>query len=151
MQLWYSLLSGTCNDCHMGGIPTIHHNEIRDITATLLTEISHNVAIEPLLQPLTNESFTHSSANTDPNACLDIRARSFRSTGQDAFFGWFSIAKLHHHDIMTIVELFFILTIVITLCHDKVLLSHFNTDKKGREKSHFLALALTLSLTNTTP
>ena len=64
----------------------IHGNEIRDITATLLTEICHNVATEPLLQPLTNESFTHRSANTDPNARLDIRARGFWSTGQDAFF-----------------------------------------------------------------
>ena len=72
--------------CHMGGIPTIRHNEIRDITATLLTEICHNVATEPLLQPLTNESFTHRSADTDPNARLNIRARGFWSTGQDAFF-----------------------------------------------------------------
>ncbi len=76
--------------CHMGGIPTIRHNfsgdEIRDITATLLTEICHNVATEPLLQPLTNESFALRSANTEPNARLDIRARSFWNTGQDAFF-----------------------------------------------------------------
>ncbi len=71
--------------CHMGGIPTIRHNEIRDITATLLTEICHNVATEPLLQPLTNESLAHRSANTEPKAHLDIRARGFWSTGQDAF------------------------------------------------------------------
>ena len=32
---------------------------------------------------------------------------------------------------------------VITPCHDKVLLSHFNTEK--REKSHSLTLALTLT------
>ena len=69
--------------CHMGGIPTIRHNEIRDITATLLTEICHNVATEPPLQPLTNESFVHRTANTEPNARLDIR---FWNTGQDAFF-----------------------------------------------------------------
>ena len=70
----------------MGGIPTICHNEIHDIMATLVTEICHNVATEPLLQPLTNESFTHHSANTDPNARLDIRARGFWSTGHGAFF-----------------------------------------------------------------
>ena len=56
--------------CHMGGIPTIRHNEIRDMTANLLTEICHNVATEPLLQPLTN---AHRTANTDANARLDIR------------------------------------------------------------------------------
>ncbi len=72
--------------CHMGGIPTIRHNEIRDITATMLTEVCHNVSTEPLLQPLTNETFTHRSANTEPNARLDIRARGFWNAGQDAFF-----------------------------------------------------------------
>ena len=72
--------------CPLGGIPTIRHNEIRDITATLLTETCHNVATERLLQPLTNESFTHRSAHTAPNARLDIRARGFWNTGQDAFF-----------------------------------------------------------------
>ena len=72
--------------CHMGGIPTIRHNEIRDMTANLLTEICHNVAAEPLLQPLTNESFPHRTANTDANARLDIRACGFWNTGQDTFF-----------------------------------------------------------------
>jgi len=67
----------------MGGIPTIRHNEICDITATMLTEICHNVSP---LQPLTSESFAHRSANRDPNARLDIRARGFWNTGQDAFF-----------------------------------------------------------------
>ena len=56
------------------------------MTANLLTEICHNVATEPLLQPLTNESFPHRTANTDANARLDIRARGFWNTGQDAFF-----------------------------------------------------------------
>ena len=80
------LLGGSCYTCHMGGIPTIRHNKIRDITATLLTDIYHNVATEPLLQPLTNESFAHRSANTEPNARLDICARGLWSTDQDAFF-----------------------------------------------------------------
>ena len=81
MQMWHLFLT-----CHRGGLPTICHNEIRDITATLLTEICHNVATEPLLQPLTNESLVHHLANTEPNARLDIRARGFWSTGQDACF-----------------------------------------------------------------
>ena len=33
---------------HMGGFPTIRHNEIRDITASLITEVCPNVAVEPL-------------------------------------------------------------------------------------------------------
>ena len=31
--------------CPFGGFPTIRHNEVRDLTASLLTEVSHNVAI----------------------------------------------------------------------------------------------------------
>ena len=61
--------------------------------------------------------------------------------------GWFSMSplpRLHHHDITIIVELFFI----YVPCQDKVVLSHFNTDKKKRrEKSHSLALTLTLTVT----
>ena len=41
--------------CSKGGFPTLRHNEIRDITADLLTEVCHDVAIEPMLQPLTGE------------------------------------------------------------------------------------------------
>ena len=33
---------------HTGGFPTIRHNEIRDITASLLTEVCHNVALVKL-------------------------------------------------------------------------------------------------------
>ena len=63
--------------CHMGGFPTIRHNEIRDITGSLLTEVCHNVAIEPPLQPLSGETLEARSANTDDGARLDIRARVF--------------------------------------------------------------------------
>ena len=72
--------------CHMGGFPTIRHNEIRDLTASLLTEVCPNVAIEPHLQPLSGESFRLASTNTDDGARLDVRARGFWNTRQDAFF-----------------------------------------------------------------
>ena len=41
--------------CSKGGFPTLRHNEIRDITADLLTKVCHDVAIEPMLQPLNGE------------------------------------------------------------------------------------------------
>ena len=72
--------------CHMGGFPTICHNEIRDLTASLLTEVCPNVAIEPHLQPLFGESFRLASTNTDDGARLDVRARGFWNMRQDAFF-----------------------------------------------------------------
>ena len=65
--------------CHMGGFPTIRHN---DITATLLTEVCSNVAT----QPLSGETFRLASTNTDDGARLDIRARGFWRSQQDAFF-----------------------------------------------------------------
>ena len=72
--------------CHMGGFPTIRHNEIRDITASLLTEVCHNVATEPPLQPLSGETLSARSANSNDNARLDIHARGFWNNHQDAFF-----------------------------------------------------------------
>ncbi len=40
---------------HMGGFPTLRYNELRDMTASLLTEVCSNVATEPHLQPLSGE------------------------------------------------------------------------------------------------
>ena len=37
--------------CARGGFPSIRHNEIGDLTATLLTEVCNDVRIEPVLQP----------------------------------------------------------------------------------------------------
>jgi len=39
--------------CLRGGFPIVHHNEIQDVTANLLTEVCHDIVIEPNLQPLT--------------------------------------------------------------------------------------------------
>ena len=72
--------------CHTGGFPTIRHNEIRDITASLLTEVCHSVATEPPLQSLSGELLNPRSANREDGARLDIRARGFWNRAQDAFF-----------------------------------------------------------------
>ena len=41
--------------CPCGGLPTIRHNEIRDLTTNLITEVCSCVGIEPMLQPLSGE------------------------------------------------------------------------------------------------
>ena len=46
-----------------GGFPTLHHNEIWNLTANLLSEVCHNVTIEPTLQPVTRETFKLASAS----------------------------------------------------------------------------------------
>ena len=49
--------------CSRGGFPSIRHNEIRDITADLLSEVCHNVGTEPCLQPVGPIETSYSDAN----------------------------------------------------------------------------------------
>ena len=39
-----------------GGLPSYRHNELFDFTAILLSEVCLDVAVEPDLQPLSNET-----------------------------------------------------------------------------------------------
>ena len=63
--------------CPRGGFPSIRHNELRDLTASLLKETCHGVATEPSLQPITSETFRAASTNTQDGARLDIVANGF--------------------------------------------------------------------------
>ncbi len=63
--------------CARGGFPSIRHNEIRDLTATLLTEVCNNVCTEPELQPVSQEALRGASANRQDGARLDIAANGF--------------------------------------------------------------------------
>ena len=73
--------------CPCGGFPSLRHNDIRDITADFLTEVSPNVAVEPTLQPLTGESLQYKTANSDDDARADISAQGFwGNKRQLAFF-----------------------------------------------------------------
>ena len=63
--------------CSRGGFPSIRHNELRDLTASLLKETCHGVAIEPSLQPITSEIFNAATVNTQEGARLDIVANGF--------------------------------------------------------------------------
>ena len=63
--------------CPKGGLPSIRHNEIRDLTAKLLTEVCSQVATEPELQPVSSEEFSLSTANTQDGARLDIVMNGF--------------------------------------------------------------------------
>ena len=63
--------------CKTGGFPAVRHNEVRDITASMLTEVCNGVATEPHLQLLTGETMTHRSANTEAGARLDVAMYGF--------------------------------------------------------------------------
>ena len=72
--------------CHHGALPTIRHNEIRDLTANWLSEVCHDVEKEPPLMPLTGETIVPLTANRRDDARADIRARGFWGRQQSAFF-----------------------------------------------------------------
>ena len=69
--MWCKLL------CRARGFPSIRHNEIRDITANLLTEVCHDVLVEPNLQPLTGEALAHRTSNVSEGARLDVSVNGF--------------------------------------------------------------------------
>ena len=63
--------------CKKGGFATFCHNRLRDITGALLEEVCHDVAIEPILQPVSENNLVTSTANTNNGARLNVSARSF--------------------------------------------------------------------------
>ena len=69
--------SFTIEPCPKGRFPSLKHNEVRDLTANLLSEVCNNVVIEPHLQPLSGETLQYKTANRDDNARLDIAANGF--------------------------------------------------------------------------
>ena len=72
--------------CHICGLTFIRHNELRDLTASWLHEVCHDVAVEPPLQPLSGEALVSASANRGDNARADICAKGFWGRQQCAFF-----------------------------------------------------------------
>ena len=63
--------------CLKSGVTIMRHNEVRDLTANLMSEVSRDVCIELTLQPVTGELLHGASAITDDGARLDIAASGF--------------------------------------------------------------------------
>ena len=72
--------------CKKGGFICQRHNEVRDITYEMMSEVCKNVEKEPVLQPLTGENLKYKSANKQDNARLDLSSQGFWTTGERAFF-----------------------------------------------------------------
>ena len=75
--MWLPFLSRAHSLLPRGAFPIIRHNEIRDLTASVLTEVCHDVRVEPDLQPITDETMTAATANTSDGARLDIAMNGF--------------------------------------------------------------------------
>ena len=60
-------------------------NDVRDFTADLLSDVCKDVAVEPLLTPLSGEKFKYKTANTEEHARLDVAARDVWFRGNRNF------------------------------------------------------------------
>lgn len=60
--------------CPTGGFPTIRHNEVRDVIAGMMSEVCHDVDLEPTLQSLSGEVLAKKTSSRDDDARLDISA-----------------------------------------------------------------------------
>ena len=69
-----------------GAFPIHRYNEIRDITCSLLSEVCHDVTVEPTLQPLEGHTPRYASAISDDGARADIQARGFWGTSHNVDF-----------------------------------------------------------------
>ena len=64
--------------CPKGGLPSFCYNKIRGLTARLLTEVGHQVQVEPELQPVSDtDTFSHATANSQDDARLDTVMNGF--------------------------------------------------------------------------
>ena len=66
-----------------GGYPIIQHNE----TADLLTEVCHDVQLEPTLQPLTGEQFVGASVNKSGGASVNKYDSARLDVSVNGFWG----------------------------------------------------------------
>ena len=71
--------------CKKGGFVSMRHNEVRDITALLLTEVCRDVRKEPMLLEVTNENIKAKTANVSKESRLDVSASGFWVPGQRVF------------------------------------------------------------------
>ena len=71
--------------CKKGGFVCFRHDEVRDLTASMLREICHDVTVEPALLRLGGEHLQYRTANVANDARVDISARGFWTPGQKAF------------------------------------------------------------------
>ena len=72
--------------CKRGEFVTIRYNDLRDLTANVLSNLRNDVDIESKLLPVTGENFSNRTTNTRTEPRLDIKSRRFWVRVQQAFF-----------------------------------------------------------------
>ena len=81
--------------CPKGAFPIHCHNEIRDITCSLLSEVSHDVTLESTLLPHDGLTLRYASAITNDGARAHIQAKRFWGTSHQR--GFFDIKVFNPH------------------------------------------------------
>ena len=71
--------------CKKGGFITMHHNDVRDLTANILKGVLNDVEVDPQLLLLTGENLRYQTAIRGDKARLDIQAQGLWERGQQAF------------------------------------------------------------------
>ena len=71
--------------CKKGRFASIRHNDIRDLTPKMLSEVYKDTEMEPKLKLLTGEELDSRTANTTNESRLDIRAPGVWEKGQQTF------------------------------------------------------------------
>ena len=74
-----------CMSCKKGSFVSIRHNDLRDLTANMLSEVCKDVEIEPKLTRLTGKELGSRTANTTNEARLDIKAHGIWERAQQVF------------------------------------------------------------------
>ena len=64
----------------------MQHNDLRDLTANVMSEVCKDTEIEPKLTPLYGEELQVRTSNNSNEARVDIRTRGFWKQEQQAFF-----------------------------------------------------------------
>ena len=103
--------------CPYDGFPSICRNEIRDLTASLLSEVCCDVGVEPAFQPVEGEPLQFDTANGEDAASLDVIARDF--------WGW----NRQHTFLMSGCSILLTTPIFIPNCPDVT--SHMNVGSDG--------------------
>ena len=70
----------------MGRFPILRHNEIRELTTSMLSEVCTNVSVEPFLQELSGKTLSVRSANRDSDAQADVAVDGFWDHRRERMF-----------------------------------------------------------------
>ena len=72
--------------CKKGSFVSITHNDLRDLSVKIVSEVYKDTEIWPKLLPLSGEELHGRTTNLSNEARLDIRAHRFGERGQKIFF-----------------------------------------------------------------